>query len=410
MIDKKNLESALMELNDFKKRKNNKYKYYSYDNIDNYDYDVFFSVGTRTTGKTTATQRDIVLSDFLKSEAQFVKLCRYKDQLKPEHQAGWWTDIIINTLHKYNIHIEYKGNRYYINEYDKYITDEGFLQSDFIKEGTLLGIVIPVMRQQNYKSINYELVKNIIWDEFAMQNEYSYDIGECEHFKSLLSTIVRLRNDVKMYFIGNIFTPNNPYFRLYGIDAMKLQAGNVYTYIDTTNYIDPCIVVVEFGESVTNNIEEIPRLLRVKDNEQVTGMEVYATPVQVLSSDDWLLMCLDDIHLFNEFYNIAYKLITSVDDTKKLKKVGGKYVFKKIECYYIEDIYNDKIYLIQCHKNDDSFGLFLTSIFDVPEYKFCDDDIRNQLPQFNMQKFNNKTVIYGDTELYRILYDRGLRL
>ena len=411
MVNKKNLENAIKELNNFKTKKSNKYNYYSYDNItNNYDFDVFFSVGTRTTGKTTATQRDIVLTEFLKTGGQFVKLCRYKDQLKPEHQSGWWTEIIMKTLHKYDIHIEYKGNRYYINSYDKYKSDTGFMINEFIKESQLLGIVIPVMRQQNYKSINYENIKNIIWDEFALQDEYSYDIGETEHFKSLLSTIVRLRTDVKMYFIGNIFTPNNPYFLLYGIDAMQLESGKVYTYIDTTIYSDPCIVVLEFGKSVTNKIEEIPRLLRVKENEQVTGMDVYNAPVQVISPDDWLLSCLDDIDKFNEFYSVAYKLITSIDESRTLKKVGNNYVFKKIEYYYIEDLYNNKIYLIQCHDDKKSFGLFLTSIFDVPEYKFCDADIRNQLPIFDMTKFRNKEVVYGDTTLYKILLERGVRL
>ena len=153
MIKKANLKKALDELNAFKKSKNKKFNYYSYDNAKkNYNFDIFFSLGTRTTGKSTATQRDIVLQDFNDKGTQFVKLCRYKDDLKALHQANWWTEFIVKTLHKYDIHIEYKGNIYYINEYDAYLDDErNFNRSDFIKSSQILGYVIPVMRQQNYK-------------------------------------------------------------------------------------------------------------------------------------------------------------------------------------------------------------------------------------------------------------------
>ena len=76
MIKKANLKKALDELNEFKKLKNKKFNYYSYDNAKNYNFDIFFSLGTRTTGKSTATQRDIVLQDFYDKGTQFVILCR----------------------------------------------------------------------------------------------------------------------------------------------------------------------------------------------------------------------------------------------------------------------------------------------------------------------------------------------
>ena len=90
MIKKANLKKALDELNAFKKSKNKKFNYYSYDNAKkNYNFDIFFSLGTRTTGKSTATQRDIVLQDFYEKGTQFVKLCRYKDDLKALHQKSY---------------------------------------------------------------------------------------------------------------------------------------------------------------------------------------------------------------------------------------------------------------------------------------------------------------------------------
>lgn len=408
MINKENLKKALEEMNAYKKRKN-KYNFYDYDNIlKNYNFDIFFSIGTRSTGKTTATQRDIVLTEFLKGN-EFVKLCRYKDDLKPIYQSGWWTEYVLNILHKHDIDIQYRGGTYYINEREKYLTDNILNQKEFIKESQILGRVIPLMAQQSYKSINYENTSTIIFDEFAKLNDYSYDFSEKDNFKSLLSTIVRLRENVKVYFIGNVLTPYNPYFSMFKIDAMKLKAGKTYTFIDNSNYENPCIVGLEFGESVTKKIDDVPRILRMIDNEQVLGMKEYELPTQVIDSNDWILTLLNNSN-FNEFYDVRYKLITSIDDSRTLKKLNGKWKFEKIEYYVVYDLVNPICYLIRCEDDKKNYGLYLTEKFDVPTYKFADYDIRNDLPVFNKENFKNRDIVYGDIELYKILRNKGVKL
>ena len=410
MINKENLKKALDELNAFKKRKNQKYNFHSFDNLKKYVYDVLFTVGTRSNGKTTSIQRDVILEDFNNDKAQFIKLCRYKDELKAIHQKQWFTEINIETLHKYDIHIEYRGNTYYINEYKKYIKDGELLISEFCKSGEVIGKVIPIMRQQNYKSINYEKVNNIIFDEFALQNDYGYAIDEVDNFKSLLSTIVRIREDIKVYFIGNVLTPYNPYFQMFGIDAMKLKAGNTYTFIDNSQYEEPCLVLLEFTKSVTNKVTDIPRLLRLPDNAQVTGLDAYELPRQVIGSNDWLLIALDNVDIFKEHYYYGYRFITSIDDTINFNKVNDEYQFEHIEYVSIHDIYNNKIYLIRTDIDKNSHGLYINIIEDLPTYKLADDDIRNHYPIFDISKFKNKDIIFGDVELYKILRERGVKL
>ena len=410
MINKENLKKALNELNRFKKRKNQKYNFHSFDGLKKYEYDFLFTVGTRSNGKTTSIQRDIILEDFYNDNAQFIKLCRYKDELKAIHQKQWFTEINIETLHKYDIHIEYRGNTYYINEHKKYIKDGELLVNEFCKSGEVLGKVIPIMRQQNYKSINYEKVNNIIFDEFALQNDYGYSIDEVENFKSLLSTIVRIREDIKVYFIGNVLTPYNPYFQMFGIDAMKLKAGNTYTFIDNSQYDEPCVVLLEFTKSVTNKVTDIPRLLRLPDNAQVTGLDAYELPKQVIGSNDWLLIALENVDIFNEHYYYGYRFITSIDESITFKKVNNEYQFEHIEYVSVHDIFNDKIYLIRTDIDKNSHGLYISIIEDLPTYKLADDDIRNHYPIFDISKFRNKDIIFGDVELYKILRERGLKL
>lgn len=407
MINRNDLKKALDELNAFKKRKKTKYNFYSYDNAHNqYDFDIFFSLSTRSAGKTTATQREICLQNFYDSKSQFIKLCRFKDELRHVHQANWWTAIIESTLKKNNIAIKYKGNKYIINNISDYTNENGVLnESEFIKNGEVIGYVIPIAQEQRYKSINYENCSTIIFDEFAKKESYSYGITEIDDFKSFLSTVVRMRNDVKVYFAGNILNPDNPYFAEFGIDALQLQKGHTYCFMNTEQYDEPCIVVVEFAESVTNEIDNIPRLLRLPNNAQVTGMNEYDLPSEVIAYDDWLLIALESKELFEEFYVVKCELVTSVDETKNLKKNStGNYIFENVSYYLINDIYNDKSYLIRKNKSED-YGLFINEKFDVPKYKYADDDIRNQLPLFDERKMKSK-VIYGDIELLRLLRER----
>lgn len=409
MIKKDNLKKALNELNSYKKIKNKKYNFYSFDNaIKNYNFDIFFSVATRTAGKTTACQRDIVLEDFCNEGKQFVKLCRYKDDLRPIYQSGWWTECIMSALHKHDVDIIYKAGKYYINERNIYLKEGVLQEREFIKNAQILGYVIPIMRQQAYKSINYENCKNVIFDEFAKMNDYAYDYNEIDEFKSVLSTIVRLRNDVKLYLIGNVLSPYNPYFNFFGVDALKLESGKMYTFADYKSYTEPCIIGLEFGENVTKNIDDIPRLLRIPDNNQVTGMDKYDLPDEVIKSDDWFLILINDYKKFFEHYDVKYKLITSIDDTKILKKYNEKYKFKYIAYYYIEDIYNQKIYLVQ-EKDSEEYGLSIKFDIDLPIYKYLDDDIRNHYPIFDSKKFLGKKIIFGSIEIYKLFLERGFK-
>ena len=405
MFYKENLKKALKDLNAYKKRKKQKYNFYSFDNVlKNYNFDIFFTIGTRSTGKTTALQRDIILKDFYEHGYQFVKLCRYKEERKNEYQAEWFSSIIMESLHKFDLHIEYKTGKYYINEYYKYIDKQSgeFIQSEFIKEGELIGTVIPVFAQQRYKSMNYDKVQNIIFDEFALQSDYSYEIVEIEHFKSLISTIARLR-DIKIYLCGNVLSPHNPYFELFNINAMDLCEGNTYVFTDYDLYENPCRVGVEFTKAVAQNVDDIPRVLRIKNNAQAIDQDKYELPSSVIGEDDFLLYCLSHGH-FDKFYEVIGILDISIDESKTIRSDNrGGYIFKKISYFIIYDLSNDRYYFIS--NEPKKYGLSITdetiSNKKYSHYKF-DLDVRNNAPMLpnDILKANK---IYGDLDIYDIL-------
>lgn len=411
MYKKENLKKALTELNEFKKH-NSKYNFYTFDNLLKHDFDILFSIGTRSTGKSTATQRDICLTNFLKHGDMFVKLCRTKEELKNEFQSGWWTEVIEKTLLKHDLKIVYKKGRYYINEHSKYIdADTGeFLENVFIREGELLGLVIPLYKQQQYKSINYEKVSTIIFDEFALLKDYSYDVAELEHFKSLLSTIVRMRDNVKVYFIGNVLSPENPYFEDFGINAMNLKKGKLYAFTDAQYYNDPCKVGLEFGDSLTDNVEDIPRLLRIKGNRQATGeLDMYELPSEIITENDTLVKVLErkDKGLFDYFYSIECGVMISIDDKMRFRfnKNLNRYEFKNLKYYIIKDKNNGTYYFISKDKRSD-YGLSLNLIDDNLYFYKYDNDIRNNhafLPDIYLKG----KKIFGDLDIYQI-FERGV--
>mgnify|MGYP000177434717 CR=1 FL=1 len=407
MINRDNLKKALDELNKYKKSKTKKYNFYSFDNIlKNYNFDVFFSVATRTTGKTTAVQRDIILQDFYEHGYQFVKLCRTKEELRPNQQSDWWTEIVKRVLNKYDIDIRYKNGRYVINSLEEHTTDGVLNEGKFFKTGQVIGYVVPVLREQSYKSLNYERCYNIIFEEFAKSSDYGYHIGEIEYFNSLIATINRLRDDVKIYFLGNVLSPENPYFKYYGIDGFSLVEGHTYVFTDYSTYSEPCEVGLEYGKRVTEKVEDIPKLLRTKGNQQVTGMSNFDLPASIIDSDDWLLHCLDaGVDVFEHFFQVKYKLRISVDETKKLiKNDNGTFKFDYIEYYYIFDKSNKKIYLVKAEPSD-SYGLYLAESYNVPLYKLADEDIRNELPLLQANKLIYP-IIYGDIQIYRYFKER----
>ena len=89
--------------------------------------------------------------------------------------------------------------------------------------------------------------------------------------------------------------------------------------------------------------------------------------------------------------------------------MGDSYEFEHIEYVAIFDNFNDKIYLIRTDVDKLSHGVYINVKDNLPIYKLADDDIRNHYPIFNISKFKNREVIFGDVELYKIMLERGVR-
>lgn len=209
-------------------------KFYSLKNILSHNADYNLIYGERSNGKTTAVLR-YALEEFCNSNFsnQLGIIRRYdvdfrgqKGQQMCENlvNLGWVSEL---THGDYNS-IYYYSQRWYLCYYDS--NGEKTLQYD---EPFAYGFSIS--SEEHYKSTSYPNIRTILFDEFITREYYLPE--EFVKFQNLLSTIIRLRTDVKIFMCGNTVNKFCPYFNemgLHGIKKQKIGTIDIYTYGENT--------------------------------------------------------------------------------------------------------------------------------------------------------------------------------
>ena len=210
-----------------------KEKYYTLDNILRYNADYNIIYGERSNGKTTAVLR-YALEDYIKSgyKNQIAIVRRWEEDFKGKNgqqmfnniiQLGWIRDL---TKDKYNS-VYFYSQRWYLCNYN----DKGE-KIEQEKEPFALGFSIT--SEEHYKSTSYPNIKNILFDEFITRGYYLPE--EFIKFQNLLSTIIRLKTDVKIFMCGNTINKFCPYFAEMGLTNIRKQKKgtiDIYSYGDS---------------------------------------------------------------------------------------------------------------------------------------------------------------------------------
>ena len=131
----------------------------------------------------------------------------------------------------------------------RYSTDTGFY-IDGENGRETIGYAVSVEDSFDMKGIPYNRVKTIFFDEFL---DYTYYEDETVKFLHIISTIVRRREDVKIYMMANTVSQFSPYFKLFGIKPNEMQQGKV-AYIE---HRDGVSCAVEWTKTKIDNIEDI---------------------------------------------------------------------------------------------------------------------------------------------------------
>lgn len=207
--------------------------YYTLDNIDNKDCDYNIIIGERSNGKTTAVLWK-GLEHYIDTNysRQIAIIRRWEEDFKGRNGNQMFDGIVAlkwiekKTGGKYNA-VTFWGKRWYLTKYD----NKG---NKVCQDEKPFAICFAISSEEHYKSNSFPDIDIVLFDEFITRSCYLPD--EFIKFQSILSTIIRLRDNVKIYMCGNTVNKYCPYFNEMGlanIKNMKIGVIDVYTYGDS---------------------------------------------------------------------------------------------------------------------------------------------------------------------------------
>lgn len=209
-----------------KTEKKEQMKFYSLNRIlsKNADYNVIF--GERSNGKTYATLKHGI-ETFLKTGKQMAYIRRWREDLRGKRAESLFANHTANgeierlTNGKFN-EVFYFSNKWFLSFYDaeknkRFPDDIPFCYGFCLSE------------QEHEKSSSYPNVTTIVFDEFLTRRIYLPD--EFMLFMNLLSTIIRQRDDVKVFMLGNTVNKYCPYFTEMGLKQVPvMEQGTIDIY------------------------------------------------------------------------------------------------------------------------------------------------------------------------------------
>ena len=212
-------------------------------------YNVIF--GERSNGKTFAVL-EIILKKFIESNEveQGVIIRRWEEDFKGKNGSQQFDNFIYNETRgniiekmskgKYN-GIHYNGRRWYLMK--SYVDDKGKTEKEISEKPFCIGLNLTA--DEHYKSLAFPNVTTILFDEFITRKLYLPD--EFVTFTSILSTIIRNRDNVTIFMCGNSINKYCPHFKEMGlkhIPQMKQGDIDIYEYGDSG-----LRVAVEYSDS-----------------------------------------------------------------------------------------------------------------------------------------------------------------
>lgn len=220
-----------------------KIKYYDISHLikDYPDCQYYVVFGERSNGKTYSALH-YALERYFKHGEQFAYIRRFGEDIKKKNLSTLFDAHLENgevtklSNGQYNA-IMYGSNRFVPVNYN-----EDGKQED---KGEIIGFAFDLNSVEHHKSTSFPKITTIIFDEFLSRQGYL--TNEFVLFMNTLSTIIRHRDNVKIFMIGNTVNKYCPYFQEMGlrhISEQKPGTVDIYNYADTTlsvcvEYCDP---------------------------------------------------------------------------------------------------------------------------------------------------------------------------
>lgn len=201
--------------------------YYNLKNIlkKNAVYNVIF--GERSNGKTYATLKH-GLEQYFKDGSQIAYIRRWKEDITGKRGQAVFSALVENNEIVKLSNGKFTGIHYYTGRFFLCNYDNG---KPIYNDNDVIGFLFALTDVEHDKSTSYPKVNNIIFDEFLTNKLYLPD--EFVTFMNVVSTIIRRRETVKIFMLGNTVNKYCPYFNEMGltnIQTMLQGAIDLYNY------------------------------------------------------------------------------------------------------------------------------------------------------------------------------------
>ena len=212
-----------------RKKKVQQQEYYSLEPILKEEAHYNIIIGERSNGKTYSVLQKII-NDYAESGKQAALLRRMQEDFIGKRGAGLFEPLIDNgeielaTAGQWTS-VYYYASRWFLCKYEE--DKKGNTERITDTQPFMYGFALSQMEHE--KGTGYPNVKTIVFDEFITRMAYLRD--EFVLFMNTLSTIIRSRDDVTIFMLGNTVNKYCPYFDEMGLRHIKdMKQGEIDVY------------------------------------------------------------------------------------------------------------------------------------------------------------------------------------
>lgn len=347
-------------------------------------YNVIY--GERSNGKTYGTLQ-YCLECYFKDGSEFAYIRRWDEDLTGKKGESLFNGLIKNNVirklskGKWN-HVVYQSRAYYF----AFIDDEGTIVKDFKP----FCYAFALTQHEHYKSNSYPNIRNIIFDEFLTRGVYLPD--EFIIFQNVLSTLIRLRDDVVIFMLGNTVNKYSPYINEMGLTRMRDQKlGTIDVY--------------EYGESglkVAVEYSDMP----VKDKKSNIYFAFNNPRLDMIKTGAW------EIDSYPHYPRDQYTGINPYKDIKFIFFVEFEGCILQCEVIYKEKDIDDKdkpCYFLFVHqkttpiKDEDKILIYSQKYSPLPNHRRRLTKLTSNIERKIMRFFAKDKVFYSDNETGEIM-------
>ena len=217
-------------------------------------YNIAF--GVRSNGKTFGVQ-ELGLKEYAEEGSQMAVIRRLDSDFQGKQGQQMFSALINNergnlveyyTKGRWN-NITFYSRRWWLSKFDEKTRTN-------VMDVEPFAYAFALNTSEHDKSTSYPKVKLILFDEFISRQGYLND--EFIIFTNVLSTIKRLRTDVKIFMLGNTISKFCPYFKEMGLTHILQQpVGTIELYEYGDSGLKVAVEYVKPNESKNKKASDV---------------------------------------------------------------------------------------------------------------------------------------------------------